>query len=388
MSVNLLSIEQSYQLIASLHAQATGKTAATPINNSDFISVAQATLTAGKDQVLNSIMQMVQKTLIAVRPYEQKFGGLVVTNERWGGIIRKISFADKNPQISENINLTDGVAVDQYVVNKPVVLETHYVGFDTWSGVYTIFEDQLDTAFTSAGAFGEFISGLLVHFANERSQWREEMARNALCNFAAGKNNLNNGIINALSEYNTATGLTLTATTVRQPANFGPFCKWLYARVGEISDMMTERSNLYQLNITGYDIFRHTPVRDQKIYIDANLRKHMEAEVLADTYHDNYLAIADVESVNYWQSIQSPNSIDVTPAIIDNTGAIDTGTRQQMSNVVAMLFDRDAVAINVAESHIDMTPFNARGRYWNLISMERIQYQNDFTEKGVVITLN
>lgn len=388
MSVNLLTIEQSYQLIASLHAQATGKTALTPVNNSDFVSVAQATLVAGKDQVLNSIMQMVQKTLYAVRRYEQKFGGLVVTSERWGGIIRKISFADKNPQISENITLTDGLAVDQYVVNKPVVLETHYVGSDTWSGVYTIFEDQLDTAFTSAGAFGEFISSLLLHFANERSQWREEMARNALCNFAAGKNQLSNGIINALTEYNSATGLSLTATTLRQPANFGPFCKWLYARVGEISDLMTERSNLYQLNITGYDIYRHTPVRDQKIYIDANLRKHMEAEVLADTYHDNYLTIADVESVNYWQSIQSPNSIDVTPAIIDNTGAIDTGTRQQMTNVVAMLFDRDAVAINVAESHIDMTPFNARGRYWNLISMERIQYQNDFTEKGVIVTLN
>lgn len=388
MSVNLLSIEQSYSLIAELHLQATGQKALTPVNATDFISVAQSTLTAGKEPVLNALMQMVQKTLIAVRPYSAKFGGLLTTSERWGGIIRKISFGDQDPVPSENWALTDGQSIDQYVVKKPSVLETHYVGFNTWTGFYTIFEDQLDQAFTSAGAFGEFVSGLLLHFANEREQWREEMARLALTNFIAGKNNLNNGVINLLTEYNAATGLSLTAQTVRQPANFGPFARWAYARVGEISDMMTERSTLYQYQLTNFKIMRHTPVADQRIYIDANLRKHMEAEVLADAYHDNYLAIADVESVNYWQNIQAPNSISLTPAIIDNTGAIDTGTAQSMTNVVGVIFDRDAIAVNIAESRIDMTPFNAVGKYWNLISMERIQYQNDFTEKGVVLTLN
>lgn len=388
MSVNLLNIEQSYQLVAELHAQATGTKVVTPVDASSFVSVAQSALTAGRDQVLNALMQMVQRTIIAVRPYSAKFGGLVVDNERWGGILRKISFADQDPLPASNIMLVDGQSIDQYIVKKPTVLETHYVGFNTWSGMYTIFEDQLDTAFTSADRFGEFVSGLLLHFANEREQWKEEMARMALCNFAAGKSDLNQDVINLLTEYNAATGLSLTSTTVRQPANFGPFAKWAYARVGEISDMMTERSVKYQFQLTNYNIVRHTPVADQKVYLDANFRKHMEAEVLADTYHDNYLAIADVESVNYWQNIDSPNAIQYTPAFIDANGQFATGTAQSMSNVIGMLFDRDAITINVAEEHLDMTPFNAVGRYWNIVSMMRARYQNDFTEKGVVLTLN
>lgn len=388
MSVNLLSVEQSYQLIADLHKQATGQTTITPVDSSSFVSVAQSALTAGRDQVLNALMQMVQRTIIAVRPYNAKFSGLAVTSDRWGGIIRKISFADQDPILSPNWNLVDGQSVDQYVVKKPTVLETHYVGSNTWSGFYTIFENQLDQAFTSAGAFGEFVSGLLLHFANEREQWRESAARLALTNFMAGKNDMNQDVINLLSEYNTATGLTLTATTVRQPANFPAFAKWCYARVGQISDLMTERSSKYQFEITGYPIMRHTPVEDQKIYIDAALRKHMEAEVLADSYHDNYLSIADVESVNYWQSIDAPNSVQITPAIIDASGNFGVGSAQTMSNVVGVIFDRDAITVNIAESRIDMTPFNAVGKYWNLVSYERIQYQNDFTEKGVVLTLN
>ena len=82
MSVNLLNIEQSYQLIAELHAQATGNKVVTPVDASSFVSVAQSALTAGRDQVLNALMQMVRRTIIAVRPSSAKFSGLVVDNER------------------------------------------------------------------------------------------------------------------------------------------------------------------------------------------------------------------------------------------------------------------------------------------------------------------
>ena len=389
MAVNTMGIEQAYSLIASLHEMATGQKTVTPTDESSFISVAQATLVNGYDPVLNAISQVIGRTLIAVRPYRRKFGGLEMTAERWGAIIRKINFIDTDPIANPTFALVDGSPVDQYVVKKPQVLETRYVGSDIWQGQYTIFTRQLDVAFQSAAEFASFMSGLMMHFSNEREQWLENMSRAAVANFIAGKNIIGgDGVVHLLTEYNTATGLSLTATTVRQPANFPAFVRWLYARVEELSKKMAERSVLFQQQITGKPIIRHTPVEDQKVYILADFMAHMQAEVLSDTYHDNYLRLADTEAVGYWQAIDTPDALTVTPVYIDKTGAVATGTSQAMTNVVGVMFDRDAIGYNIYQDTLDSSPYNAKGQYYNLFNNVRVQYQNDFTEKGIVLVLD
>lgn len=385
-----MGIQDAYALIAELHLQATGRKVLTPVSTVDFISVAQATLANGYEPVLNAISQVIGRTLVAVRPYDRKFKGLEISNDRWGGIIRKLSFADRDPISNPSFTLTEGAAVDQFVVRKPVVLETRYVGSDLWQGQYTITTKQLELAFSGPEEFARFMSGLMTHFANEREQWLEEMSRITLANFMGALHILGTGhVVHLLTEYNRATGLSLTSTTVRQPSNFPAFAKWCYARVNTLSRMMTERSQLFQQVITGYPIMRHTPVQDQRIFLDADLMSHMEAEVLADTYHDNYLTLADTEAVSYWQNIQSPNSISVTPVYVDTTGAVVTNAANQaVSNVVGVMFDRDAVGYNIYQDTLDASPYNAKGQYYNLFNNVRIQYQNDVTEKGILLLLD
>ena len=115
---------------------------------------------------------------------------------------------------------------------------------------------------------------------------------------------------------------------------------------------------------------------------------HKEAEVLSDTYHANYLTLADVEAVGYWQAIDTPASLTVTPALIDASGAIDTGTSQVMTAVLGVMFDRDASGYNIYQDTLDSSPYNAKGQYYNLFNNVRIQYQNDLTEKGIVLLLD
>lgn len=388
MSVNTMSIEQAYTLIASLHAQATGVSTSTPTDLSSFISVAQSTLQNGYDPVMNAISQVIGKTIVAVRDYDRKFPGLEWSAEKWGAIIRKISFADTAAQAAPAFALVNGASIDKYVVKKPDVLETRYVGSVIYQGQYTIFETQLDVAFSNPAEFASFMSGLMVHFSNEREQWLEELARSAIANFIGAKNALGSNVVHLLTEYNTATGLALTSTTVRQPANYPGFVKWVYARLQKISRDMTERSQMFQEVITGKPIFRHTPVADQRFYIDADLKAHMEAEVLSSTYNDSFLRLADNESVSYWQAIDDPNTVKVTPTYIDNTGAIVVGTAQVVNDVVGVIFDRDAIGYNVYMDRIDTTELNQKGLYYNMFSNVRVQFQNDFTEKGVVLLLD
>lgn len=390
MAVNNMSIENAYALIAELHEQATGQKVAAPVNSADFVSVAQATLAAGYEPVLNAISQVIGRTLVAVRPYTRKFAGLEYSAEKWGGITRKISFGDRDPVESPVFELVDGASVDQQEVRKPDVLETRYVGSDIFQGHITVFRDQLDLRFSSAAELARFMSGLMTNFSNQKEQWLEELARNTLANFIGAKNIVNSGagMVHLLTEYNALTGLSLTATTVRQPSNWPAFIRWVYARIDQISKKMTERSQLFQAPITGKKIFRHTPVEDQKVYILDEFLSSIKAEVLSTTYNDSYLQLADTEAVGYWQDILEPDVVDVTPAYMDADGTVKTGAEQDLSKVIGVIFDRDAVGYNIYMDTIDASPFNAKGLYYNLFQNCRVMYTNDLTEKGVVLCLD
>lgn len=388
MSVNTLGIEQAYQLMAAIHNQATGKAAVTPTDLSSFVSVATTTLATGYENTLNAISIVLNRTLYAVREYDGDFNGLVMDSVRWGGITRKISFGDTAPEADGTYALVNGAGSNQYEVKKVPVIETHYYGSLVFSDHVTIYTRQLDAAFRDPAEFSRFISSLLLHWSNVRKQWLDSQKHAIVNNFIAGKNALSSDVIHLLTEYNTATGLSLTATTVMQPANYPAFMKWVYARIQGISRLMTKRSDLFQEPITGIDINRHTPVRDQRFYIMADFLEAMTARVQADTYHDSFIRYADVEPVSYWQAIDNPDQIQVTPVYIDNTGAVVTGTAQTMSKVLGIIFDRDAMGMNIQQDELVNSPYQARDQYYNIWYHFKGQWMNDFTEKAVVLMLD
>ena len=275
-----------------------------------------------------------------------------------------------------------------YKVNKPNVLQVNFYGQNVFSKYYTTFRDQLNSAFTGSQQFGEFISMVVQNTLDMIEQNREVVRRMTVANFIAGKISANNGIIHALTEYNTATGSSLDATTVYAKENFDDFSKWLYARIATLSSMMTERSQLFQIQITGKEISRHTPVQDQRIYLYAPFMAQMDARVLADTFNYDFLRYADVEAVNYWQSILTPDAINVTPVYLQPAGTLTTGAAVSQAKIIGAIFDRDALGVTIMNEETSTTPYNSAGRYWNTYYSFIQRYWNDFTEKGAVILLD
>ena len=388
MSVNALNKEQCYLLLADINAQCTGVTPVTPTDLSSFISVANSTLAVGTDKIMGAISNVLQRTLYAVRPYNEKFKGLEYTADQWGGIIRKISFADRPAEAEEGYSLVDGQSIDPFVVHKPNVLEMRYYGSDVYSHTITITEKQLRECFQSPEAFGSFMSSLMVHFANERKMYLENLKRQILVNAIASKNDMAQDVINLRTDYNTATGLSLTAQQILQPANFKPFMEWCYKEIAKYSRLMEARSQKFQMVITGKPIMRHTDKRDQRFYMLADFLEAMSAQVLADAYHDSFLRYADVEGVDYWQAIDNPDEVQATPVYIDNTGAVTTGSAQTMTNVIGIMFDRDAMGYNIIDDSIVSSVYNSSGQYYNLVQHTDIMLQTDMTEKIIVFTLN
>ena len=392
MSVNTMSFEQAATLLNAVHSQVTGKTQIAPTNVSDFISVAQKTLQTGYDPVLNAISQVVGRTIFSVRPYSAKFRGLQVDNQKWGAITRKLVVADKALQDNEAFNLVDGQSIDMYEVNKPEVLQLNFYGALTYTKSFTIFRSQLDNAFKGPDEFGRFMAMVTQNAADMIEQTKESAARLALANFMAGKIDASADVIHLLTEYNTETGANpaFTATTIKDPANFPAFIKWAYARIATLTNLMTERSQKFQINVTGYDVNRHTPFERQKVYILNWLLNNIDARVLADTYNYKFLQLSDVEAVNYWQAIDTPDEIDITPTYLD--GATGTLTVAQASvnqtDVLGVIFDEEAIGYTIMNEFSGVTPMNVRGEYWNQYFNYVIRYWNDFTEKGLVLLLD
>lgn len=389
MSVNTMSFEQASTLLNAIHSQVTGSTALAPTDVSSFISTAQATLQAGFDPVVNAISQIVGKTIFSIRPYSARFKGLQMDSQKWGAMTRKIAIADKAFEDNEAYNLVDGSSVDPWIVNKPEVLQLNYYGFDTYSKSFTIFKDQLDNAFKGPEEFGSFMTMVTQNALDMLEQAKESMARLALCNFIAGKINATNGVVHLLTEYNQEVGGSFTATTIKDPANFPAFIKWAYARIATLTNMMTERSQMFQIQVTGKELTRHTPFDRQRVYLLNWLLNNIDARVLAETYNYKFLEFADVEPVNFWQSIQSPDEIDILPVVLQNDGTLDSPAAAiNQDAVMGVIFDEDAIGMTLQNEEVAVTPYNPRGGYWVEYHKATMRYYNDFSEKGIVLLLD
>lgn len=384
---NTLTFTQIATILNSVNQQATGRTDMVVTNTSEFVSVATTTLLSGYDNVINAISQVLSRTIFSIRPYNRKFSGLFMSEVEFGSHIRKLTAVDDDAKNDTSKTLADDT-YDMYKVNKKNVLQTNFYGANVYKRWVTIYRHQLKEAFSGPDHFGSFISMILQNVSDQIEQDHENLARMTVANFIGGKIAANNNVIKLVTEYNDVTGLQLDSDTVKKPENFVPFMKWAWARIKTVSDMMTERSEMFHINVDGKPVARHTPKERQKMYMYAAEVNNMEASVLSSVFHDNYLKGVEFETVNFWQSIQTPMGIRVVPSYMKDDGTIAVAEEEIVqSNVFGVLFDVEAMGITVIDQWTSTTPFNSDGGYSNTFWHFTDRYYNDFTENGVVFLL-
>lgn len=405
MSVNTLNFEQVSTVLTSIVKQATGQTLLTPTDTGSFVSVAQVALRADRDAVMQAIGNVIGRTIFAVRPYSAKMTGLMMDTFRWGNVMRKLSIADKDWQddpayewpalwdAGQTPPSGDGQSIDPWTIKKPDILQTNFYGSSVYFDEMTIFEDQLETAFQGPEQLASFLGLIMTNLSDRMEQSNEGLRRGLVANAIASviDEGQTDRVVHLLSEYNTAIGASpaLTKQDIMNPSNFAPFMKWVYSRVAAVSALMTERSLKFQTIIAAKPVMRHTPYQDQRVYMYAPARFDIDARVLADTFHDNYLRYADVETVNYWQSIDTPDSINITPAYTDTAGVLYSPTSPvSQANVFGIIFDRDCMGMTTLDNRVLSTPLNSKGLYRNLHLHSKRRVVQDLTEKCVVFLLD
>jgi len=400
MAVNDLTYTDASAVLAAINAQATGRATLAPVNTEGFVALAQTTLKMGYDVVTNAISQVLSRTIFSVRPYTRKFRGLEADTIRFGNHVRKINYIDDDPTTDRQFlatALTDGSSVDQYTVNKKKVVQTNFYGQTGYARFRTYYRSQLNMAFSGPDELARFWAGVTQHDSDMIEKDHEDFARAALANYVGGKLSQEaaiepTGVIHVLTEYNAFAGTSLTATTVFAPANFPGFIRWFWARVETISSLMAERSSQYHQTFTGsdgndLDLERHTPEAEQLFYMNNGIKNQAASNVLSVTYNPDFVPVRQGDTLNFWQNIQNPLSINVNAGYTDKNGAVQSAAVNSNS-VLGVLLDREAVGYTIADTWTMATPMNAAGGYYDQWYHYTDRYWNDFTENGVVFVLD
>lgn len=388
-----LTPKDAHTLMTAIVRQATGQDNITVVDTSSFVSAGETVLATGIENTLNALGIVMGKTLMAVRPYEAKFKIINALNsDLYTSRVRKISFYAQNPQASGDWN-TDlytnlargydngsngGNSTASMWEQKPAIpLEMNFGGQDVWDDQLTVYENQLKVAFRDENEFISFMNGAMTEKGNDIEQEKEGYSNMLVLNKIASVYDMQsvmpNSVCNLTKLFNDEYGTTYDTATILQSHKKELLKLWV-SEFKIISDRMTRRSTNYHWSVpktvggVQYDILRHTPKDKQRTMLYAPFFAKAEADVLPEIFSPQYLKNpAQGEMVDFWQSINDPSSIKVTPAVTNtSTGVQEQGNSVNIPYVLGMLYDEDALMVDFQYEDSLTTPVEARKRFRNI----------------------
>lgn len=401
----------AHLIMGLLVKEATGQDSTVQIvDTSSFVSAGETVLATGVENTLNAIGVVMGRTLMGVRPYQAKLALINALNTgAYTSRLRKISFYSRDAQASGYFNtdkfpdnLKDGETNVQnstktntesmWLQNQPIPLEVNFGGTSTWQDSTSIYQKQLRAAFRGEGEFMEFMSGIMTEKGNDIESQKEAFNRMTLLNKIAGVYDLGQSspgsVINLTAEFNNEFGTSYTSAELRS-TYLKEFLAFFIARFKIESDYMTERTARYHYapDKDGHVLLRHTPKDKQRAILFSPMFTKAEAYVLPEIFHDGYLKKENYEGITFWQNINNPSAISVTPAIPTAAGTQTAGNPVNIPYVLGILYDADGIMTDFQLEEVLSTPIEARKGYSNIWWTFAKNSINDFTENAIIFIM-
>lgn len=401
---NTLTPTDVYGIVNAMNQEMFGPNATiTAINTSTFVAVGEAMLRTGYTNTLDALSTVIGRTIYAVRPYNGKFKIIAKTPAEWGGIERKISYYAKPMQESGNYNtninatqLDDGSSIDPWIISKKYPLELNVCGVKTIEYQITVFKDQLRQAFRSESDFAGFVGAMLTDVANDIESKVEAENRLMVLNAIGATYNVGNTrqAVNLVTEYNAKFGTTETATTL-MTTKLKEFMSFFVSRLKGDMALMEERNELFHIYPARNDdsgnalqLLRHTPPADRRLILYEPLFRDEATTVFPSLFSTSELRIENYEGVEYWQNVNEPMKVSITPAQLNTTtGESEAGNAVSLTYVIGLLFDRDAISQSIKFESANSTILNPRGLYTNQFWHWSNLYKLDQSENIVLYYL-
>lgn len=397
--------QDAHTILTTIAKQVTGQENISVTNTSDFVSVGETVLNHGIENVMNALGMVMGKLYVDADLYEGDFKTITRNGDVFTPIYREVAFYSKNPLPAGNVNTqlftnlaggfdngenadTNGdprSTRDQWEQNPQIPIQINYGGSSVWQDCLTRYEYQLEQAFRNEQEFNTFWSGAYTEKMNDIAQQMDAFARMAVLNMMGNLYD-NNNAINLTAEFNTANKTTYT-TDQLCTTYFKEFLAFFVSYIKKLSNNFAKRDNRYFTvpPKDGYSVLRFVPKERQHLMLYRPFFIDAETQVLPEIFHDGYLDIGNYEGIDFWQSINDPMAINVTPAVPGANGLQTAGTAVSLSNVLGLMFDERAVMVNYELDKVTTTQLEARKHYVNTWFTYMRNAINNTSRKAVLL---
>lgn len=374
-----IPVNQIYTIVNSVFSQMTGRTDITAVDTASLIAMGKEIDNLGKNDLwLNSIARRIGYTVDEYRVYRNQFADLYRNQFEWGAMVQKLTAEMPEAVADEmyNVGAMNGQSIDHYIISNPKVHQKIFDKETPFSFFITIQKKLLKEAFLSESAMSGLLNQIFGKVQNKIEVVLEDLGRTAVNNYML--NAADKQIYPLVTMYKTLTGATdITAQNALFNADF---LRFAIGVMNNVSIKMRTMSTLY--NADGFD--RFTPLENQRFYMLADFQTQLQTVVQYQAFNEQYVNKTPDLAVPYWQANKEKNDFSTVSKIMGKT----SDGEKTMENVVAVLFDFDAIGTYRQEEDVLTTPINARAAYYNTFWHEKQLWFNDMSENGVVFTLN
>lgn len=369
-----MQTDQIYGLVNEIFSQATGNTAIQAVDGSTLVAMGDTVLSSSAytEAFLNTLVLRIGRTIMDYREYRAKFRDMVLNDFEYGKILQKIKV--KMPEALEDpsYSLVDGQSIDPWTVYKPEAIQKLFTKRTPYMFAQTITRQNLKEAFLSAGAMDAFISAVMGEMRNAMEASLDNLARVTIGHYIATASGSTNRVINLVTEYNAASGQSLTAANALLNHDF---LAYAIRRINEVFDTMQELTVMFNDG----SVERFTPREDMRVKMLSPFVRAAETVVQYAAFHEDLVRVDNTfQKVAFWQDPQTPGQI-----ISGETGSATT-----VSNIIAIVHDRDALGIYQIEEEANTTGLNPKGRYYTTYLHAEQLWFADESENFVYFTLN
>ena len=382
-----MKVEQVYTLTNTAMSEVLGESAVVAEDLSNVVDLGKQLLSAGQESVDNYVRKLhdqIGRMVFVDRVYGGRAPSVLMDGWEYGSILEKVAAELPEAEENEDWTLQDGTSYDPNIFTEPKIITKLFNGRVTFEIPVSTTEKQVKSAFQSAAQLNAFYSMIQTSIQNSMTIKMDALVMRTInnmigeCFYADMSGGTYTGAggthaINLLYAYNQKFSTSLTvADALVTPA----FIRFASMTMANYIDRLKVMSTLF--NIGGAE--RFTPADRLHVVMLSEFKNAAMSYLQSDTFHDEYTALPEAESVVYWQGSGTDYGFSSTSKIYVTTSG---GHAIEAGGILGVMFDRDALGVSNLDRRVN-TYYNPKASFWNEWHKFDAGYFNDLNENMVV----
>lgn len=377
---NDMKVTQLKDIVNSVTGEVLGKTDVVNEDLSNLVDVGNEIFdTDNVDNYVKKLIDRIGQVIFVNRLYAGGVPSVLMDSWEYGSVVEKISADLPEADENDSWNLQNGQTYSQDTFYQPKVSAKFFNSKVTFDVKLSFTTQQVKESFSNVNELNGFISMLETGVKNSMTVKLDGLIMRTINNMTGQILNSANGLqkVNLLTEYNTASGQTLTANKALMDKDF---LKFASLTIKKYQARITKMSTLF--NAGGKA--RFTTTDNLHTVLLSDFADSAEVYLMSDTYHNDTVSLPNHETVPYWQgSGKSYAFNDISKIDVKIDAGNKTAKQVTQTGILGVMFDTNALGVSNLNQRTT-TSYNARAEFYTNYYKMDAGYFNDLNENFVV----